>query len=394
MTRTLALVISAAFAAPLLAQSPTPESGAPADPDHQHPHPLVQRPDSGPTAIADVVQFSGIFSAAWQHESVRGARDREGGSFIFQPEVVARASERTLVRARFGFAADDALNNDSPFASVQPWAADTESGVNNINGRSRDAVIIAEVTHAMTTRAGELTITGGVLDPTEFLDENAFANDELSQFMNLAFVNDPIANLPTYDVGAAVRLDSGDWQFTALGQRYGSNGIGRSFTLWGGQAMYHFGGEDRDVDNVRLTVTGTSSDFADPTGASNDESQIGVSVSVDHRLLDCCGVFSRLSWGNDDPARAFDRYASAGFAFNGSSWGREHDVVGVGLGYLDGGNTFYDDAIVGEIYGSVELVDTIVLTADAQYVDENVIAGAPQRGVDGWILGLRVTMTF
>lgn len=57
----------------------------------------------------------------------------------------------------------------------------------------------------------KLSITGGIIDSTGYIDDNAFANDETGQFMNDMFVNSTLANLPSYDIGGAAELEIRDF---------------------------------------------------------------------------------------------------------------------------------------------------------------------------------------
>jgi porin len=63
---------------------------------------------------------------------------------------------------------------------------------------------------------GKLVLLGGKLDGARAFDRNVFANDERTQFMNLAFRNNPVipAFAPYTDLGAGFVLNLTDW-FTA-----------------------------------------------------------------------------------------------------------------------------------------------------------------------------------
>ncbi len=56
--------------------------------------------------------------------------------------------------------------------------------------------------------------TGGIIDSTDYVDENAYANDEYTQFMNEALVNGPNGFAPSYDIGGAVEWEIGIWDIT------------------------------------------------------------------------------------------------------------------------------------------------------------------------------------
>jgi|GEM_PF-1994235 len=105
------------------------------------------------------------------------------GVFVFQPEVTVRGSPRGEFFFKFGFAAGNGVAAQSPFV-LSPWVADAEDDLRDINGRDRDALLNAYYTHAISFPTARLDVTGGVIDATDFIDENAFSNDEFSQFMN------------------------------------------------------------------------------------------------------------------------------------------------------------------------------------------------------------------
>jgi porin len=73
--------------------------------------------------------------------------------------------------------------------------------------------------------------------------------------------------------------------------------------------------------------------------------------------------------------------------------GRKRDNIGIGYGYLDGGNMSVDKTQVVEGYVRFVLNEYVSLTLDAQYMDDKYV---PDEGtnVDGWIVGARMTVEF
>jgi len=65
--------------------------------------------------------------------------------------------------------------------------------------------------------------TLGILDSTDYLDANEYANDEYTQFMNEAFVNSGSYGLPSYDTGAVIEWAAGPWSVNALGMNIEEN---------------------------------------------------------------------------------------------------------------------------------------------------------------------------
>jgi len=62
----------------------------------------------------------------------------------------------------------------SPF-TWSPWAADLEADVKNVNGRDRDCLLTGWYKHTFDFSGDNaLGLTGGLVDATDYLDENAW----------------------------------------------------------------------------------------------------------------------------------------------------------------------------------------------------------------------------
>ena len=120
------------------------------------------------------------------------------GGMPFQMEVSFRPDESNEFFVKLGFAADNGLNIVSPWV-LAPWAADLKDDVQDINGSGRDDLLTAWYKHTFTfTNDASLGASFGILDSTDYLDGNAYANDEYTQFMNEVFVNSRSYGLPSY----------------------------------------------------------------------------------------------------------------------------------------------------------------------------------------------------
>jgi len=107
------------------------------------------------------------------------------------------------------FARGNGLNNTGG-VSLVPNADDLEDDVKNINGTSRDYLLEAWYRRQLIdSGALSIAITGGLIDATRYLDHNRVANDEITQFMNEAFVTRFF--LPSYDPGIAIQTSGGSW---------------------------------------------------------------------------------------------------------------------------------------------------------------------------------------
>ena len=130
---------------------------------------------------------------------------------VFQPEISFKPTDSDELFAKFGFGAGNGLmeEGESPFI-LASWGADVQDDYKDISGRNRDYLMTVWYKHTFSfSEDHSLGLTGGIIDACDYMDENAFANDEFSQFMNEALVNGPNAFLPSYDIGGAVGVGIG-----------------------------------------------------------------------------------------------------------------------------------------------------------------------------------------
>ena len=333
-------------------------------------------------------------SASYADDGALDAFDNQcRGGMPLQLEVSLLPAPNNEFFLKVGFAVDNGLNGVSPWV-LAPWAANLEDDVQDINGRGRDYLLAAWYRHRFNL--GEETALGatvGIIDSTDYLDGNAFANDEYTQFMNEALVNSGSYNLPSYDAGAALELSHGPWSVNALGMNIGENDDGNNYNFWGIQAGY----EARTalgIGNYRLLLVGASDAFL--TADDNSEAgRLAWGLSFDQALGSVFGAFLRLTWQQEEAAVDYKALYSGGINIAGHAWGREADNIGVGCAYLDGGNLDVERTQVFETYYRLGLNDYLGLTADLQYMkDTHTEADPLQQDPAGWIFGLRLTAAF
>ena len=145
--------------------------------------------------VTDKISVGGIVAGSYQYQSVSNASgfdDKDRGALPVQAEVCFTPTQDDEIFTKLGFGTGNGLKEGvSPFM-LSPWAADKEDDVEDINGRSRDYLLTAWYKH--TFRFGQdhtMGITGGLIDATDYVDGNAYSNDEFTQFMNEALVNGP-----------------------------------------------------------------------------------------------------------------------------------------------------------------------------------------------------------
>jgi porin len=340
--------------------------------------------------VTDWLSVEGVLAVSGQCQLVSGdtANDSCRSAAPLQTEVSWHPNQTDEVFVKLGAALGDGLNDTSPFA-LSPWAADLREDVEDINGRY-DYLLNAWYAHRFELPRGiSLRVTGGIIDATDYLDENAYSNDEYTQFMNAALVNGPQGFAPSYDVGGALELDVGPWSARGVVMDIGENDGGNGFVFWGTQLGYR--AETRwGEGNYRVFVLGSSRDFPDPAGAGLERLR-ALGLSVDQQLGEILGAWMRLAWQDDEASISFEAIYSGGVNIRGGAWARPDDEIGLGYGYLPGGNGDLRSTHVGEAYYRLAINEYFALTLDAQYMKDSVRS---DQNPGGWILGLRGTFEF
>lgn len=353
---------------------------------------------AAPFEVTETLSVGGVLAGIYHTQTLTEAPgyDSTGrGLLAFQPEAHFKPTVEDELCVKLGFGAGNGLMGEgiSPFI-LAPWGGDTEDSVKNINGRNRDYLLTAWYSH--TFRFGgdhALGVAGGIIDATDYMDDNAFANNEYAQFMNQALVNAPHAFLPSYDLGGVFQWQWGGFTATGLAMALGSNGkegtleepynayfleLQQALDLAPGKGTY------------RLLLGASSKGFYDPEGTRKERRNC-VMLSFDQELGKILGAWIRCGWQDDRAAIDYREIYSGGLALKGLPWGREEDTLGIGYGRLGGGNLEVDHTEVFEVYGRVALNSVFAITGDVQYMKDAMKAGG---GPGGWIFGLRATAEF
>lgn len=348
--------------------------------------------------INDKFSIGGVMAGNWQYlsadEDAEDANVDDGpkASIVFQPEMSFRPVGSTELFAKFGFAANNGLNVKSPFV-LTTWAADLEDDVEDINGRSRDYLLTSWAKYAFEfSETHTLGLTGGIIDATDYIDENAFANDEYGQFQNEVFVNAVNGNFVSYDIGGVVQWEFGNFSANGLIMDVGENDEGNNFQYYAAQLGYRLE-TGLGEGNYRLIGSITSDNFINDDGDDDDERLTAYGLSFDQELGDIFGVFLRVYFQEDDSQVTYEEEFSGGVNISGSIWGREQDNIGIGVAYLDDGETEVDNTWVTEVYARFALTDIFAATLDFQYMEDEY-DGSDLEDVDGWIGSIRITAEF
>src|SRR5262245_60841936 len=172
-----------------------------------------------------------------------------------------------------------------------------------------------------------LAITAGRLDLTNYFDANAFANDESTQFLSDALVNNQMLGLAVNGVGAATEFDAKNGFRLKFGFQQSSpepTSLGDSlFTL--SEVGYTFTPFSLPEGTYRVWFR---TDNSEP-----DVIRTGWGLSFDQKLSPAVGLFAR--YGQAETGLGDDRFYSAGVSFQHGFIFNPEDTWGVGYANMD-----------------------------------------------------------
>jgi hypothetical protein len=264
-----------------------------------------------------------------------------------------------------------------------------------------------------------IEIKGGKLAPTDDFDQNRYANNGRTQFLNYAFLFntawDYASDTRGYSIGASVafvhptwRLIFGSYQvpvtrngMTLDDQIYRARGDNAELSLAPGSVgtvirLLVFRNEGRMGDYRDAMAIGAATGTVPSTLANQQpgRTKYGFGLNMEQPLANDgeTGLFARAGWANGTNSNwsytEVDRDASMGLQVSGRNWGRPEDRFGIGLGvdgitgshrhYLEEGGIGMlvgDGALnygleqVMEAYYRIQLGRYVQLSPDFQYIE-------------------------
>ena len=212
----------------------------------------------------------------------------------------------------------------------------------------------------------------GKLDATGIYDGNDVANDQTTQFLADAFVNNAAIGFPEYTAGlnfnygvnGAITFNAGVFESSGGFSGNASNAFSIAELGMNGQPVRNLNG------NVRLTVW---HDDAIDNG--------GVAINADQSLTDSTALFIR--YGSQKDTQDFDNVVSLG-----GQWSFRQDVTGLGYSVAHAtGVAGPDDEQQLEVYYNHAINDHVHITADVQHIAN---PGFDKTQDDATVYGLRV----
>jgi porin len=268
-------------------------------------------------------------------------------------------------------------------------------------------------------RIGKLDMTGGFEfygHPVSF-DGNRYANDENSQFLNSALINNPTIPFPDYGLGAIVHWHlSQTWYVSAGAADAQADKRETGFnTAFHDEDYFVYMSETGIIQNLdsstgtlpgayRLGVWYDPQPKAHSDATKEYRDDMGVYVSCDQKLINentdlqdtqGLGVFFRYGYA---PQRANDitDFYSFGFQYQGLFQGREDDVLGLGYAhgsFSDRADITYteDYESVTELYYNAQITPWMSISPSVQYVTN---PGGDSSISDAVVAGVRALITF
>jgi high affinity Mn2+ porin len=368
----------------------------------------------GPGGLAS---GDGQSTETWTITGYFGARLWQGGEFFFNPEMFHGFLTRDFSPANTAIAAGVG-NGEAQKGGrwdADPYVARLYFSQTFGFGGGQETIKDDLNSMAGTKDINRLTLTIGKMAANDFFDNNAYAHDPRSQFMNWALFDggafDYAADVKGYTVGAVADFNQKDWAVRAgyflLPVRPNALALDTEFTQRGSVIAEFEGRYSLFSQPGKLRLTGFENhgilgNYAEAVALSPAAPDIeatqklrtkyGFVVNFEQALTSNVGAFFRYSW-NDGATQLccftdISESISGGLSIKGASWNRPDDTIGIagaynaissaaqkyfaagGRGLLigDGSLPSYAGEQVFETYYSVAVTGNVTVSADYQYI--------------------------
>ena len=246
-----------------------------------------------------------------------------------------------------------------------------------------DGIQIIEAYYTQKFLNDHLYFTIGKTDSETFIDLNAFANDEYTQFVGKPFVNSPLLDtsnnyIPTLAIGGSILKEL---ELVVLAQTmnrpnsvaFEETGVGQNFFDDPGfSAQMTYSPKLRGLEgNYRLLGSWNSYGFKYPDGQQDQGTTWGVGLSLDQKVHEKVGLFARVGYGRKSTF-GLGWYWSGGAQLTGILPSRYRDVLGMGISGLAYTQEFHGKSSGTsthmEAYYRIALNDYFAITPDIQCV--------------------------
>lgn len=278
-------------------------------------------------------------------------------------------------------------DNNTAFIHLETGKGDLNEYLDAVAGINRDAddsgvvsVTEAWFEHKFTDK---FAVTAGIIDPTQAVDDNAYANDETTQFIGSMFRNAANINFSdnAFGIKATYETDTVDVAAQYIDASESLNGNSGDITRNGfasAQVNFKPGFIDEKEGNYRVFGWANTNDYAKLDGTGNgDEKNYGFGLSLDQQFTDIFGAFARYSWANGAIDNGIDSSHTWSLGLQATIKGiGDKDVVAVAYGqvmpsdeYKDNVNSDAKSENHLEVYYSWNVTDYLSISPDFQMVE-------------------------
>ncbi len=222
--------------------------------------------------------------------------------------------------------------------SITSTADDLEDDLRDINGTGRKYLLEA----FYQFNNDFINLSFGIIDSTSFIDSNEYANDEHIQFLNPVLVNNPIALLPSYNLGVNLNIRFNNYLSTDILYM-------RNKPDSGNVGIFEM---DLSLNNLNLRP------YYYYLFGSSEVKGIGISADYTYKNL---GFFFRYGKNNTD----FKNFKSFGVSLDFNQFGN----IGLGYGFMYN-NPDNDNVKVVEFYHKYNFNKQISFSTDIQFLKE------------------------
>jgi porin len=290
----------------------------------------------------------------------------------------------------------------------------------NADAVGNDTILVKQLYYEGPIFGDNLTLMIGKIDFTGVFDTSAYADDECTQFLNAAFVDNPTIPFPQYSLGLVLTYDLTDSWYVMSGiadAQADSRETGFRTTFHDEDYFFYIfeTGITPQLSSANGPLQGAyraglwydpqpkaNSDYADAGRSYRDD--VGFYLSCDQMLArenanpedsQGLGAFFRYGYANSK-RNDIANFWSIGFQYQGLLEGRDDDVLGVGFAqgiFSDKASATYTDDYESalELYYSAQVTPWLAVSPSIQYIAN---PGGDKTTRDAVVLGVRAQMSF
>jgi len=276
-------------------------------------------------------------------QGLEGPDDNPGGAAAISGDLYLESpvGEAGWAAAVFDMQRGPGIEGLTLFTSPNGNTTGTNADIESFNDTS---VHLTQLYYEHSLLSDRFKVTVGQLDPTAYFDTNGLANDERTQFLANAFVNNPAVEFggsddfyspgvnlflslnETFDLTIGVFEGDGDYAdsfdnpFVMAEAAVRINPLGRP----GNYRLYYWLRKERPDSSIE--------NLADPTDPALAKAENkGLGISLDQYLSDSVGVWLRAGVQREKVAQ-FGGFMGGGVDVAGSFVKRANDNMGVAYG--------------------------------------------------------------